>query len=609
MLNWGSPGAFWLALAVLPIVICYFLRVFFRRQPVSSTYLWSRLRQPNQGGRFLQRRSIGLLLLQILAALVAVLAVAQPVWLSRQAVKPGRLFLVDVSASMATLEDPVSRRDRLSEAKLILERELRQGSSDRPVMIMACDATAHPLGQPVTKLGQAQAAINKLAVSGGGFNEVEVAKAVGAWLTRQSRPWQACLITDGGLELDGQRLAEIFNSGFRVITVGKTGNNLGVTGLRIDPDQKTARFWIHNGWATPQPLEITLSYNQEVLQRQVITVAAGISRQQLPFQGQLRVGYYTVEIIHPHDSLASDNRYFLAVNPPRKARILLIGPANPFLKAALTHPLIEYSQQPQLAAQEFASGDWDLVIADRVKLPRGLRCNLLAFGQIPTDAPLVSGPAVRGKIVALDGQHPLLRFVDWQDLQVNQGFALTAKPGVRSLATVDQRTIVATWEEAGYHQVVWGTDLFGSNLGLAGAFPVFLQNMVRWTVPQWGNPLAHNLTAGETASITEAPTWSLTKKPDITFRRLGRRVIIKAIAPGITTWDDRGERGFIAVNPPFSEMDIAPRKLIGDGKTAKTSASVAEQRRPLTDWALAALLFCFVTEWFIWRGVRLSWKE
>ncbi len=609
MLNWGSPGAFWLILAVLPIVICYFLRMFFRRQPVSSTYLWSRLRRPNQGGRFLQRRSVGLLLLQILAALFAVLAIAEPVWLSRQTVKPGRLFLVDVSASMATLEDPASRRDRLTEAKRILERELRRGPSDWPVMIMACDTTARPMGEPVVQPGQAQAIIKQLTVSGGGFDEVEVAKAVGAWLTRQTRPWQACLITDGGLELGGQRLAGIFTSGFRVITVGKTGNNLGVTGLRIDFEQKTARFLIHNGWATPQPLKITLSYNQEVLQRQVITVAAGVSGQQLPLQGPLRAGYYTVEIVHPQDSLASDNRYILAVNPPRKVRILLIGPANPFLKAALTHPLIEYSQRSQLTEGELAGGDWDMVIADRVKLPRGLRCNVLTFGQIPAGAPLVRGPAVRGKIVAVDGQHPLLRFGDWQALQVTQGFAVTIKPGARSLATVEGRPLVATWEEAGYHRVAWGTDLFGSNLGLAGAFPVFLQNMVRWTVPQWGNPLAYNLTVGITAAISEPPTWSLPKRTGIAYRRLGRRVIIEPTVPGIAVWEDRDRRGWIAVNPPFSEADIAPRKLTGNGKAAKTSAGVTEQRRPLTEWALAALLVCLAIEWIIWRGVRLSRKE
>ena len=68
MLSWGAPGALWLGLILLPILFFYFLRLRYRRQPVSSVYLWVRLQQVTRGGSHLRWKSLFLLLLQVAIA-------------------------------------------------------------------------------------------------------------------------------------------------------------------------------------------------------------------------------------------------------------------------------------------------------------------------------------------------------------------------------------------------------------------------------------------------------------------------------------------------------------------------------------------------------------
>ena len=74
-----SPGALLLGALALPLVLLYFLRV--RRQPhrVSSVMLWTPALRDQRASALFQRLHVDpLLLLQVLALLLLVLALARP---------------------------------------------------------------------------------------------------------------------------------------------------------------------------------------------------------------------------------------------------------------------------------------------------------------------------------------------------------------------------------------------------------------------------------------------------------------------------------------------------------------------------------------------------
>ena len=119
MLSWGEPRAFWFAVVIIPIIFFYFLRMRFRRQPVSSIYIWSRLQMTSRGGRKLRYWSVLLLLIQVLAATAGVVTLARPAWVAQRLEQPGIVYILDVSASMNAQD---VEGGRLAQAKSILRR-------------------------------------------------------------------------------------------------------------------------------------------------------------------------------------------------------------------------------------------------------------------------------------------------------------------------------------------------------------------------------------------------------------------------------------------------------------------------------------------------------
>src|SRR5574337_1185007 len=99
-MTWVSPAAFWLSALAGAIITIYFLR---RRAPayrVSALFLWSgREERPHSFLRLLWTR-IGLLLLQLAALTLLVVALADPVVYAPSAGARMMAIFLDGSASM-----------------------------------------------------------------------------------------------------------------------------------------------------------------------------------------------------------------------------------------------------------------------------------------------------------------------------------------------------------------------------------------------------------------------------------------------------------------------------------------------------------------------------
>lgn len=598
MLTWGAPGALWLGLLLAPILVFYFLRMRFRRQPVSSLYLWARLQHVTRGASHLRWRSILLLAAQIVAAASAVLAAAQPALVSRRLSMPGTVFLLDASASMGATDGGESRFET---ARKLIAREIERLPAGAPGMIFLCGAGVEPLAGPTRDRGQLLARLAKARRGSAAFAEAEVAEAVQAWLAARQEPWQGCLVTDGGLDLGGERLTAVFANALRVLTVGVHGHNLGVTGLRFLPDG-VAQFHVVNGWPSSRTVSVSIAHNDLEIARARVLCPPGASKHTLEAgAGRPATGGYTVRLHQPPDILAADDRAYLAVNEPLRLRVLLVGSYNPFLRAALAQAGVALTETPRWPSPDFRGAGWDLIVADRVPVPAGLTCHLLCFGDVPPDIPVSPGREVSGTFVGVDSGHPLLRFVDWGTVNVAGGRALRLGAGALALATVEGLPILAAWEREGWRGVSCGTTLFASDLGLSTAFPVFLRNYLQWCFPQVYNPLAYTLTVGRPAVLAAGPGWRVR---DLALRteRSGALVNARALAEGIYPWQDGERRGVLAANPPFSELDLAPRTLRSREPAAKVAAEYGLHRMPLTQWLLIVLVAALCLEWVMWRG-------
>lgn len=596
MLSWGSPGALWLLFALIPIGIFYFLRTRFQRQPISSIYIWTRLQQAIRGGSRLRWWSILLLLLQIGTALAAVAAAARPAWLTRRLSQPGTVFLLDVSASMAGRE---SGRSRIEEARALAAEEIGRLPAGTQAAIFLCGADAVLWCGPTADRGRLLSRLRDVQAGSAGFNESAVAGTIQAWLTAQDGPWQAHLISDGGLDLGGRQLSSVFGGALRYAPVGRTGANLGVTGLRLLAGSR-AQFHVYNGWPERRRIKVRLERDGRLLAEAQLTAAPGLSRHALAFPGPSTAGGYTLRLDMKHDALAVDDQAYLAVEPARPRRILLAGPYDPFLRAALRRPGFFLSTAASFPPG-FTGQGWDLLVASRVPVPAGIRSHLLCFGQVPPDGPVRLGGPAAGELLSTDSIHPLARYLDWEGAGVAEGRALIVQPGTQILATAGGAPILAAWESSGWRCAVWGTTTFDSELGLSGAFPIFLQNYLQWCFPELDNALAHTLTVGEPALLAEPQEWRVAA-PAVRLVRRGPQLEVTAQAPGLFPWRRGGAKGWLAANPPGAESELAPRALALDPIPPPLAAQYTSGRRDLVEPALIVMLLCLSVEWWIWRG-------
>ena len=198
-MSWEVPAAFWLFLLLIPVIICYFLRVRFSRHPVSSIYLWQRARQIG-GGRRLRSFPLLLLFLQIATVTAVIFALAGPVLQQQEMEPPGILFTGRLrrhgGRGRAGGFKPVGPGPVLAEG--------RGGcaSPGTPGAVFLCAAGAELLGEAGDWYRLLQE-VQRERPRCEGFVEEAVASDLELWRVQTERSWEGVLITDGGLDLEG----------------------------------------------------------------------------------------------------------------------------------------------------------------------------------------------------------------------------------------------------------------------------------------------------------------------------------------------------------------------------------------------------------------------
>jgi hypothetical protein len=620
----ARPGALWIAAAILPIVLLYFLRMRFRRKEVGSTFLWRELAVATSGGDALRRRSVLLLLLQVAAVAAAAFAAAGPSLVSRSLLRPGVAFIVDVSASMGARDCPGPRGERTASrveaAAEAVSREIDALGGDVPVMIFACASRASELlPGPTLDKAKAKASLRGLAAGSGAFDEGACAESISAWLSRSEGAWSARAFTDGGLDLGGDRLASAFGGSFGAVMVGTSGDSVGATGLRLASSgtgKARADFTLWNGHPTAMEVRVRLTRNGKPLAAAKLRAESGWSRSGIEIRSDIEDGGYELDLEGAEGDLAGapGSSCYLSISRQRALGVLLVGRDDPFLKAALTQEGLRCTSLAsfptdlsQLAAGEAAEAP-DIVVAESVPVPAGLRCNLLVFGAPPPDAPLAPRGAATGELASVATAHPLLRFVSWEGSKAGSGMGYAVKGQAVVLATAGGRPSLVAWESEGYRSLAFGIDLARSDLGLKSAFPVLVHNYVRWCAPRVDDQSAYTLFAGESARRIERESFRF-RSPGARALREGPATLIGADQAGLYEWERRDARGYMAVNVPAGELDAAPRALRSrapaggaSGAAPVAGAEERERSRPLGTAAAALLAFLLAAEWIAWSS-------
>lgn len=651
-----------LPLAVLatvpPLLILYFLKLKRRELPIASTLLWRKAVEDLQvNSPFQKLRNSLLLILQILALLLAALAISEPMITGQRGVEKAIVLMIDRSGSMSATEGD---KTRLEIAKREATRVVDEMTVAQRAMVIAFADRADVLA-PFTDdkaiLRRAIDSIQQTEEPGRLTEAMALAQAhstpVGeVGVSVQPSESQYMLFTDGRLADASSTVVQ--RGTLEIVRIGTNSENVGIVNLDVrrhyeTPEQVSILARVRNFGTQPATRDVRLMVDGELKAVQAVTLAplgdANTVAQQaltgpspdgvesnvsfvmtLDAAARIEVDLYRKE---GTDAFAGDDHAFALATAPRPVSVLLVTPGNRYLQRALQALQFgkldiwspqDYESKPQAELERDGRCLYDVVILDghsTQKLPAG---GYLFFDGVPIVDGVSLGKTLTGEaFLDWDDTHPILRHVAVQAMVVFSWPALTVPAQASTLIDGVSGPVMSLLARDRRQYLICAFGLFDDSrehLNTTWIFQegmlVFLQNAVRY--------LAGASTTGQVPSVSPGSAFEVAvrpgqkavavNRPDGTIDKdvlvqsnhtvvYGRtdRVGIYTITPGLPGEDAR------AVNLlNETESWIAPNEqfAIAAGKVEQRTGKDLI-KRALWPYALGAMALLLAVEWFVYN--------
>lgn len=537
-MSWPTFLSPWLggiaaAIAIPTLILLYFLKLRRRNMDVSTTLLWKRAVEDLQANAPFQKlRNNILLILQLIALILVLLALAQPVLDSSAPPPPRSIIMIDRSASMGAVDEtgadgePESRIDRAKrQATAFVESmsggagvgalgEVFGGRGADEAMVIAFDGTAEVI-QPFTS--SKALLIEAIALISAGESTTLIEPAA-----KTAEPYAAArtagegenttlvagvpivLWSDGGLT--DQASAQLPNGltiDYRRVGAENTPN-IAITSMQAQrvfgkPDEIGVFVAVQS--TDTQDRDVDVEFGVDGLAARVRRVTIpGVNN-----EGQPGVGGVVFNLTRSDgavlsaslvmgddeaDALEADNYAWATLAPARRMTVATVGPTGFFTKNALrSMPLAGLDE---LTTEEFAKelreapGTHEVYVVNawpEEGLPDGPpRGRFLCLGAIPPGAAITEA-APDDEVSAFVNwrrDHPALRYVDLDPTRLMGLPRFEAGDGTRVLGTTSSGPAIFEIDRAGTRAIVLGFDPGASTWPGEWSFPLFVAQAVRY---------------------------------------------------------------------------------------------------------------------------------
>ncbi|MFN0069728.1 MAG: BatA domain-containing protein [Limisphaerales bacterium] len=603
-----APLAFWFALALPVVVVFYLLKRRRRVLRVPSTVLWQRyLAELQASAPFQKLRKNWLLLLQLLLLALAVFALARPFRPGTDRPRALRVVILDTSASMQSTDVAPNRFEAARRQALALADGLRDGQQ---MIVLEAGARTVVRQSATSDRNALRRALGAGAVTDGPTRLGEALRMAES-LVRDAPDAEVHLFSDGAVadlsEFENRNLPLVFHR------VGERGRNAGIVRLEVrpnpeDPAQRAVFTAVANRSDAPLDAELQLLFDGQVVSAQPVAVPAGETLPVVFTAAQPRDGVFTVRL-RADDDLAADNEAsFVSLLPP-PVRVLLVTRGNRFLERALRAAgRVELTVAPAFTGD--AAG-LDFVVFDDVPPLAWPDVNTLAFRVAPTNWFEVTGRLEGPPIVDWRGNHPLLRFVGFDNVQVAEAVAVKPPSWALSLVDSPQAPLLLAGELGG-RRVAWvAFDLLQSTWPLRVSFPLFIANAVEWLNPAVVRGERLQVRAGDPLRIA-APAAGGTV--ELTLPGGGTRTLTADAGAAELVFGDTARAGLYTVRAgtnsavyavhalDAAETATAPRDTLPVGRFGGTQAAApVKANAELWRWFAAVALAVLLFEWWFYH--------
>ena len=613
-MTWLNPAAL-AFLALIPVVlVLHALRYRRRDVRVSTLFLWESVLREAHGSLGLQRLVQNLpLLLQLLLVCVLTAVLANPVLTKTVAENKDIVLVLDVSASMQTRTPQGTRFSQAQQQALEVLQELPRG---RQMALITAGRQPQVVSFYTSEKAVLREAItNQQPTDAPGNMRDAVLLALS--FTQGSGTQEVVIIGDGAygplLDLDLQ------HSQVRHIQVAGGEKNIGITRMALRkvpdaPDAYDMLIAVKNFSAQPieVPLQVTAVLRKPLLERHLQLQPGQEEVIVSTLTGPLK-GIIQAEIVID-DDFPLDNRAYGVVATPAQTWVLLVGESNYFLETLLTSfPGLLVNVAPQVAEETLPRllEANQLIIFNGVQPPPLRRGNFLLLNTTPQDHRLrAQGTVTRPQVLDWQRQHPLLQFVELTDLHIEEALVVQPQAGAQSLVDGTGTSLLSVIDEPQLHLVTLAFDLMRSDLPLRVAFPVLLNNLLRWLSPQQDEMSAGYVQAGmsHTVFFDKPVTQATVQDPQGKQRDysvLGNPwVFTDAQRVGVYIVRAAEAKHYLVVNLlDETESDINPTDKLPSfmpSSSPGTPQHAGIVETPLWLYLLLGAIMVLLGEWYIW---------
>ena len=600
-----APWAFLGLITVPIIIILYLLKQKHMDYTVSSLFLWEEVLKDLEANAPWQKLKKNLLMiLQIIAALLLVFALARPFLNALGNDVPHVIVVIDTSLSMKATDVGESRIEEAKNRASRLINNLKPGTAVTLINMGKNVSIEENLSSDRARLLDK---LSKLKASNSA-SDIEEAESLISYIVKQNPQTRVVVFGDSPINIPDVdvEFSKVSNNGdnFAVTMMSHTKTEKGITVLSR----------ISNYTTRDAIVPVSLYVDKNVFDAKNVDIKKGETVN--VYWNGISPDTSLIETrIDVEDSLAMDNRAWNAVNDTKENKVLLVTEGNVFIeKVAGLYNGIELYKTGYESSDEWKG--YDLYIFDGF-LPKKLPDdgNIMVFN--PNENELfgiiasIEYPAIKGM------DENIFRYVEGFDFSIGKTKTLKVPEWGREILDIDGGCAAFSGIYDNRRIIVFGFDVHNTDLPLTPAFPIIMANSFDWLLPEFVNN-AQNVYAGEGIEFNIG----LNTQEAFVVTPSGEKIQIappfpvkifeKTDEPGLYTLVQKSIEGeqkfYFTVNVPSqSESNLAQIENVENGGGNPQSQAEDEQKpvktgmnlQPIILWLIVIVL---LIEWWVYTN-------
>ena len=600
----------WLLPLAAGIVVLYLLKLKRKERIVPSVMLWQDAVADIQANAPFQKIKKSLLLVLQLAALtLLVLAVARPFVRARGASENKIAIILDTSASMQSSD---VRPSRIEEAKSkALDVVKRMGPGDTMLVITAGAKTQVVASFLSDKRALAAAISDVKAMDTTCNMRQAMVLALSLVAGKSSAPPRIVVLSDG--LFDPLTDLSAGKSKIDFVRIGKGCDNVAITGMdsrKTLSGEQQVFVSLRNFSTRKRDFNLEVYIQDHLFDVREESLAAGESKQEILDNVANASGRVTAKL-DISDDLAADNAASVYLKRRAKLSILMVSKGNIFLQNALNLDPRTQLVRAEAPPDDLAAGKYDLVIFDRITPPASLPAGgYLLVDTAGKQAPAQFGEGIqRPTIVDSNRKHPATEYVDFSDVRIAKARYLKPENWATTLIEAEGGAIGAAGSKNGRRFVQISFSLLESDFPLHVGFPIFVANCLDWLCPASDGGTGDSIRTGQAAYIDVPPD---VRELTVTDPSGAKRSVKVTSTPviyenteraGIYQVSGKGFRKEFACNVASpQESSTKPREALKVGSREFTSSAKGVQtNREFYGWLIFVALAILTIEWYAYH--------